>query len=71
MTLHASPRLAGIVSALAIAVATTTALPAQAQTGSYPAPQDFSEMVQAKLPSVVGIIAPGAAPDPVPGQRPQ
>ncbi|MEO0744205.1 MAG: trypsin-like peptidase domain-containing protein, partial [Pseudomonadota bacterium] len=71
MTLHTSPRLAGIVSALAIAVATTTALPAQAQTGSYPAPQDFSEMVQAKLPSVVGIIATGAAPDPVQGQRPQ
>lgn len=65
------PRCRRAVSAFTISVFTTVALPAVAQDNAYPAPQDFSAMVQAKLPSVVGIIATGSETEPVQGQRPQ
>lgn len=45
--------------------------PAIAQDTSFFAPANFSEMVQARLPAVVGIIATGEAAQTPPGARPQ
>lgn len=44
--------------------------PAAAQDAAFSAPEDFSEMVEARLPAVVGIIATGPAATPAPGSGP-
>lgn len=65
MTELSSRQFRTTVSAVTIAVATVVGMPAAAQTETFPAPQDFSEMVKAKLPAVVGIVATGSAsPEP-------
>ncbi|MEL6800593.1 MAG: Do family serine endopeptidase [Pseudomonadota bacterium] len=69
MTYSKHPRL--VAAAVAVAAAGMLAAPATAQDGQFAAPQDFSAMVQAKLPAVVGILATGAAPAPGQGPRPQ
>ncbi|WP_411234928.1 Do family serine endopeptidase [Marivita sp. S0852] len=56
---------------MSIAAAVAMPVTAVAQSETFPAPQDFSAMVQAKLPSVVGIIATGAEPTEAQRPRPQ
>lgn len=65
--IHPHPRRQRTATAaIAVALLLGVAGPAPAQEQSFPAPQGFSEMVEAKLPSVLGIVATG--PDPVAAQ---
>ncbi|MFW5642013.1 MAG: Do family serine endopeptidase [Roseicyclus sp.] len=45
--------------------------PAAAQEDGVSAPSDFSEMAEARLPAVVGILSTGPAPEAMPGPMPQ
>jgi serine protease Do len=67
------PTSAASRSALAglAAAALVLAGPAPAQEGAFPAPAGFSEMVEARLPAVVGILSTGPAPERQPGPMPQ
>lgn len=67
--------LIGTTCALALSASLPGSVMAQDAQASAPtgfsAPNDFSAMVQAKLPAVVGIMATGPASAPQPAQRPQ
>jgi serine protease Do len=47
------------------------AMPAAAQEAQFQTPQDFSQMVTERLPSVVGILSTGPAPQAPPSAMPQ
>jgi len=66
MTRIIPKHLAGSISALAVAV--VVAGPAISQEPNFSGPEDFAAMVDARLPSVVGIVATGPTPEaPQPG----
>jgi serine protease Do len=58
------------LAAVALALAAPVA-PALAQEGAFPAPDDFSEMVEARLPAVVGVLSTTPAPAAPAGPLPQ
>jgi serine protease Do len=57
-----------LAAMLAMGLPTT---PAPAQEAAYDTPQDFSQMVADRLPSVVGILSTGPAPEGPPATLPQ
>ncbi|MDG4647816.1 trypsin-like peptidase domain-containing protein [Roseibacterium sp. SDUM158017] len=75
----AFPKTAGAAALTAAALALSAPLPAVAQTAAFDTPADFSDMVAARLPAVVGILStgpaaaamPGMGPGPMPGPMPQ
>jgi len=60
----------GVAVAAMLAVALPVA-PAPAQEAGFDTPQDFSEMVAERLPSVVGILSTGPTPEGPPATIPQ
>lgn len=57
-------------AASALAFVLATGLQAVAQEWGFTGPADFSAPAEARLPSVAGIIATGAAPSTTPSQQP-
>lgn len=64
-------RLAPSVALAAIIAVGLPAAPAAAQEGGFDAPAGFSQMVTERLPSVVGILSTGPAPEAMPAPMPQ